>query len=999
MKKKLTVFLFVLTLGLNTIFAQSTQVSGTVKDANDGTPLPGVSVSIKGTTIGTITDTQGKYSLSVPEGATILIFSYIGMETQELNLAGQTTLDVSLESNVVGMDEIIILGYTTRKKNELTGSSVQVSGEELENNTASSIDQALQGKIAGVNISSSSGTPGSMQNVRIRGISSVTSGNEPLYVIDGVPVMSGDISGNSDYSASLTTQATLNGNDIESITVLKDASATSAYGARGSNGVIVITTKSGKAGKTQFALNTTMGWSNNAVEGYKLLNTKQRTELYEEAFGEEPSWDQSVNTDWKELLTNKNALQQNYNLSAKGGSDKGTFYASVGYNKNEAMVIHSDFERYNGNISVSRKLNQHFTFESKNSGSYAEQNGFIETSTYWQNPYATMNLLPSHLKAYNDDGSLNLFSPSNYNSYNTLYTMKHNIDQNAVTRIMSNNLVKWDIVENLSFKTNLTLDYSTANYKKYNNPNYGDGSGVNGMLYKFNTLRFNWITQNTLNYKIIQNLHKVDVSVIQEYQKQNIDYIWLTKDNFSTESLISMSSAGSLSEGGGYLEDVYRASYLALINYAFSNKYYVDVTFRREGSSKFAKENRFGNFWSIGTAWNVKSESFLQEIEELSNLRLRASYGVNGNDGIGINKYQSLLTYDISYNENGAAYASQYGNSDLSWEKNKIADLGLEFGFFNNHISGGVGYYNRNTYDLLLDVPLSLTSGFEEQVRNVGEMNNHGFEFELNFDVFRTADFSWSIGGNLATVKNEVTSLNKDTEGNYKTISDTYRQVEVGHPVYAWYMRKWAGVDPDTGNPLWYVNGKNGETTGTWSEAQEEYQGGSALPTYTGNINTHLEYKGIFLNANLYFSGGNKIYDRFSYKLYHPFYTIQGSGVQYQGVASLMDRWQQPGDVTDQPRLGYDDELLASAYESSRFLYDGDYVRLKEVTLGYNLPASITSKIKCSRITAYVKGINLLTWVKDDRMEFDPEVNYLGIHKLSTPPPTKSFIVGLNFNF
>lgn len=994
MKKVLLITLsFWFLMGFSAIFAQSTQISGVVMGANDKSPIPGVSVSVKGTSVGTITDVEGEFKLSVPAKSTSIVFSFVGMKTQEFEIADKTTFSVLMEDEAFGMDEVIVMGYTSRKRNELTGSSVQVSGADLENAPVASIDQALQGKIAGVSISSSSGTPGSMQNIRVRGVSSITSNNEPLYVIDGVPVMNDDISGSGEYSSTLTSLASLNPNNVESITVLKDASATAAYGARGSNGVIVITTKQGKEGKTNFNFSTTLGMSNDAVDGYDVLTGAQWSELYKEATGEDSGWD-GTNTDWGDLVTNKNALLQTYDLSARGGDEKSTFFASFGYNKSEATVNYVDFEKYTGQINVSRNLNKKLKFRTINSGSSIKQDGFLEQSAYYSNPYSTKYFIPSYVKAYNEDGSIYLFDNNETSNRNTLYTMKHNINRNTVTRIMSNNSLTWDIIKNLSFKTNYSLDYSIIDYKQYNNPIHGDGESTEGDLYQISNQLFSWVTQNSLNYKINKNDHRFDISLIQEYERRKKNSLEAEGTNFAAEGLTTLSSVGSPIYVGGIFEDIYRSSFLALVNYAYANLYYLDFTIRTEGSSKFAEGNRFGTFWSVGGAWNIKNENFLNTVDALSTLRLHTSFGLNGNDGIDANKYQALLTYDANYGGDGGSYSSQFGNENLQWERNQIIDFGLEFGVFNNKISGSAGYYNRRTYDLLLEVPLSFTTGHDVQTQNVGEMKNHGFEFELNMDIIRSDDFYWNIGGNFATVSNEVTKMNKNNNGEYISIETTSQMVNVGLPAYSWYMRKYAGVDTQTGNPLWYVNGKDGETTNDYGSAKKAYQNASALPKYSGSVNTHAEYKGIYLDASLYFAGGHKVYEDWAYYTHHATNSI----LYDQGVDALMNRWQQPGDITDVPRVGTDEELSYASSTSTRFLYDGDYMRLKNLTLGYSLPKSIVSKIGFSGIKAFIQGTNLLTWVKDDRLKYDPEVSAEGFTKLSTPP-VKTVLIGFNFNF
>ncbi|WP_372746250.1 SusC/RagA family TonB-linked outer membrane protein, partial [Lutibacter sp.] len=581
----------ILVLLVQITFAQEKTISGTVSDESG--PLPGVNVIIKGTKNGTQTDFDGKYSIKAKTGD-VIVFSFVGMTTTEKTVGTASTINTILSADNL-LEEIVVLGYTSRGKNELTGSTVQISGDDLAETPVTSVDQVLQGKVAGLSISSTSGTPGSVQNIRIRGVSSITSNNEPLYVIDGVPMINGDISGYSETS-NLSSLASFNGNNIESVTVLKDASATSAYGARGSNGVIVITTKNGKAGKTQFNFGTSYGWSNNAVEGHKVLTASQWDELFTEAIGYS-AWDGVTDTSWGDLISNDNAISQTYDLSARGGGDDYNFYSSIGYNSSEATVIGVDFERITGQLNLTKDFSDKIKYSTKNSFSTMTQNGFLDNSAYFSNPYLTKYFMPSYLPAYNDDGSYYL--GDDLPLYNTLYVMENNIYQNVTTRLTTNNDLSWKILENLTFKTKFSADYIVSDYKQYGDKDYGDDADTGGYLYELNTQRFNWVTQNSLQYKFqIGNDHNLEFNLIQEYQKNKTNYVGAEGEGFVTGNLQTLDSAGTILDAYGAYTDWMIGSYLGLFNYSFSNKYYLDATYRREGSSRFPSANRWGNFWS-----------------------------------------------------------------------------------------------------------------------------------------------------------------------------------------------------------------------------------------------------------------------------------------------------------------------------------------------------------------------------------------------------------------
>jgi len=1022
--KKFAIFLSILLFMGTMAFAQSRSLSGTITSAEDNMPIPGVSVSVKGTTLGTVTNVDGKYELKVPENAQTLVFSFVGMVTQDVDISGKTVVDIVMQSQTIGVDEVIVTGYASYRKSEITGSSVQVSGEDLATMPVVSVDQALQGRVAGVNISGSSGTPGSFQNIRIRGVSSITAGNEPLFVIDGVPVINGNVSA-SGASSSLSALATINSNNIESITVLKDASATAAYGARGANGVIVITTKSGRSGMSQINFNASYGFSNDAIAGPKMLTGAQREELFYETlintYGESydfsdqegakafyeahPSsfgndytlWHDagSPETDWAKIITNKNAPMQEYNLSATGGKDGYNYYVSGGYLNQEATVIGSDFERFSGTVNLDVDLSPSLRFDTKNSASHIFQNGILENSAYFSSPRVAKFFMPSIDQAYNEDGSINYETTT---LPNPLWIAQEDVNQSKLTRILSNNALTWFTpIKNLTFTTRMNIDYQVYNLKRYNNPLRGDGDGdTQGYGWQAMRNRANYVFQNMLEYELsLDGGHDFNFRAVQEYQKNRLYYLEADADHFTDFGLTNLNSAGNPTTANSWFTDWAIASYMGMVHYSYNGKYVGDLTLRREGSSRFAPDNRWGDFWAVGGAWNIYKEDFMTNVEDVLNLlKVRASYGVTGNAEISLNQYQALLSYDSDYAGEGASYPGTFGNNDLSWETSYTLDLGVDFGFFDSRITGSVGYYNRETRDMLLDVPLSLTTGFSEQTRNIGKMTNKGVEVELNVDIIRSSDFNLSLGGNIATNKNEITELAKDLNGEEINITSTTQRVETGHPLYGWYMPTWAGVDPETGDETWYVDGEGSEVTSNFNEANQVWQGGSAIPKLTGSLNLHIDYKGFFVDVSGYYAGGHKIYEGW-HRYIHG--TDVYSTLYYNGFASLMDRWQQPGDVTRNGKFEYTGRPWQ---RHSKFLYDGDYFRLRDMVVGYDFNQSLTQKIGIDGLRVFVRGTNLLTWVKDDYLEYDPEIGE-GVSGQTgmTTPPAKSFIFGVNLKF
>ncbi|HSO86373.1 MAG TPA: SusC/RagA family TonB-linked outer membrane protein [Draconibacterium sp.] len=1014
MKLFSVLLIFVLFLQFHSINAQNKIITGKVTSSETSAAIPGVSVVLKGTALGTITNSEGTYNLEVPQNAQTLIFSFVGMQTLEMPVSSNN-INVSLKTDYIGIEEVFALGYTEKGKNEITGSSFQVKGSTVTNVPVTSFDQALQGKIPGLVVSAPSGTPGTMQDLRIRGVGSITASNNPLFVIDGVPVINPDFTGEIQRST-FSALSSLKSSDIESITVLKDASATSAYGARGSNGVIVITTKKGKIGKTRFSLNTSVGFQNNATDGLIMLNGVQREELMLEAVHNTfnvpvdqaynflidnkityslKTWVETYNRkegDWDELLKNKNALVQNYNISAEGGDEVSNFYASLGYNNTEATAFGGEFSRISGKFNYQRHFTEKVKFAVNTMVSDTKQDAFLEQSAYYGNPHATRYMMSPWEQPYLADGvNLNTATTSSY--FNTLYTLENDIFQNDLTRGMINSFLEWEIIDNLIFKTVYAGDYNVAAFHGYQNRVHGDGKVKGGTALQSVTRNYNWVSQNSFDYNFALNEHNIGIKALMEYQENNNNFLSGTGEKFPADGLYYLSAASSNLDANGGFTDWKNLSYLGMANYNFKNKYIADLTYRYEGSSLFAPDSRFGNFWSAGAAWNISEEGFLSEIKNIDYLRLRASYGLSGSSAIGINQYQALLAYDKSYANEGAVYPKQIGNPDLTWEKNKNFDVGIDYAFFNGRLKGSAAYYHKYTYDLLQNVPVSRTMGHEAMMMNVGSMINKGFEIIVQGDIFRDSEFNLNVGLNLASVNNEVTELASDASGNEINIENLLRKVAVGHPVYGWYMRKWAGVNSENGNAQWYKNGVDGEVTESYYAAKKEWQGESAIPKLTGGILTHADYKGFYLDLNLYYAGGHKVYEDLSFLTHYTgFYSFS----LYNGVVELMDRWQKPGDITEVPKVWY--STRDDSRESTRFLFEGDYLRVKDLVFGYRIPAKYTGKIGFENVDIYARGTNLFTFVKDDGLKYDPEVGADGLTRFTTPP-VKSVVFGINLNF
>ncbi|MUP47402.1 TonB-dependent receptor [Gramella sp. BOM4] len=993
-------------------FAQEKTVSGTVLD-EDGLPLPGVNVIEQGTSNGTQTDFDGNYSISVAPGD-VLVFSYVGFQQQEITVTDSDVYNVSLLVDAASLDEVVVTGYVTQKKSDITGSLVEVGEEQLQEYAAASVDQALQGNVAGLAVSSSSGTPGSVANIRIRGISSITAGNEPLYVIDGVPISNGNVNA-SDATSSISALAAIDQSTIESITVLKDASATAQYGARGANGVILITTKGGKYGTTRFNFSSQVGFQNDAIDQPTPLTNAQRLELAGEAYWNDnrdffaseaeavdyvlnnvglfPQWDADgrPESNWQQVLSNPDALFQQYSLSASGGGEDNRFFASIGYLEQEATVIGSAFERISGSLNFSKDFNPSLKFSSNNTASYSFQDAFLERSAYFDSPRTATYFMNPLRMPYNDDGT-----PAEIGGSlpNPLISTRDNFNENRFTRIISGNSLDWEIGGGFSAGAKFNVDFQLYNYRTYTNRNYGYGVPTSGDASQYDRTNAFYVFQNYLNYDFeINPDHIFDIKLVQEYQSSRSYFLGGAGENFADDGLFYLSSAGTPTQATSSFNDWYMGAYLGLLQYsAFDSRYVLNLSYRKEGNSRFAADNRWGDFYSVGAAWNIHKENFMANAGAVDYLKLRGSYGVTGNADIGLNNYQSLFTYGVDYNGEGAQAVSTFGNNDLSWEINKTFDIGLEFGLFQNALTGNFAYFNRKSEDLLLDVPLSQTTGFATQTQNIGELTNSGFEFQLTANIINTEDVGLSIGGNLATVENEVTKLPLDPNGNERTVTTTITRIETGHPVREYYMPTWAGVNPETGLNEWYIDGEGGETTTNFNEAEAVFQGGNSVPTITAGMNLNFNFKGFFINAQGYYAGGHKIYEGWH------LYLHQTNGypiLAYNGYQSLLDRWQEPGDNARHSRFTTAGEPWQ---RHSKYLYDADFLRLRTVTVGYDLPSSAMEQIGMTSARIYVRGNNLATWVKDDNLLYDPEQDLGGETGLETPP-TKAVLVGVNLTF
>jgi TonB-linked SusC/RagA family outer membrane protein len=1005
MKKLLLLVLCLFIICVTQVYAQTITVNGTVRGKDDGLPVPGASVTVKGTKIGTVTDTNGQFHLGkVPADAT-LIFSFLGYNTQEVAVANKNVIDVALVINSRQLGEVVVNGYGSQTRSSSTGAIGQVKAADLEDKSFTSVDQALQGRVAGLQSVSASGQPGSLSEIRVRGIGSITAGANPLYVIDGIIINSGDLSRNSTTSNAL---AGINPNDIESINVLKDASASAIYGSRAANGVVIITTKQGKAGKTKVTFDAEYGITKpgETPDAGKPLNTDQWKTLTRQGLLNNPAYGltpttvddyinntlgagNGVNTNWLDVVQ-RTGRQQQYNLGISGGNDNTQFHISGGYFKQDGTVIASDFNRYSTSFDIKTKVNDKLSFATTFIIGETGQNTPSNGGAYANPISAGYGLLP-FLNPYNADGTYNI-DPSTFpaNNFNPLYVAANNTSTLHQLKGLGSVSGEYKILNNLKFTSRMGIDYNNLEEDSYWNPTYGDGAGYGGLSSRYYTRYFNWVWTNMVDYHLDLNHDNTWVANVKagyEAQKSQYYFSSVTTTGFPSNPAYTVPSNGSTPlEALGSNEDYTVASLLSLADISYKGKYVLSGSFRRDGSSRFGSDNRYGDFWSIGGSWNAQEEEFIKKITWINTLKVRASYGLTGNANIGNYDWRQLYGYGYNYNSAGGSAPISVGNPNLTWETNKQLDLGLDFSTFKDRLSFSFDYYNRNATNLLLDQPTSLTTGFPSFTNNVGSVRNRGVELSISGTPVIAGDFKWNAGFNIAHNANQITSL---VDG--KDITDGSFIRRVGDDFQTYYLRQWAGVDPATGSPLWYTDGSKTQTTTDYNKAAL-VANKSATPKVFGSFTSTFIYKGFSLDGMVYYNFGNYVQDQWA-----RYTQSDGANTSSNRTQAQLDAWTTPGQITNVPIYIYNNTNNSSR-ASSRFLYKGDYIRLRELTLSYSLPKSLLQNLKVSNIKFYVRGTNLLTWIRDKNLPFDPEagITSQGNYNITVP---KIFTAGVNVAF
>lgn len=1049
--KKVKILLIMLLFGLGLSLSAQTVIKGTIKSDEEKDGLVGASVLVKGTTQGTITDVNGNFELNADPQTAVLEISFTGYLTQTVPLGGRTSVEINLEKDARMLDEMVVTSFGTAKKSSFTGAYAKVSAEDLKDRPVTNIIQSLAGSSAGIQTTAGSGQPGTAPTVRIRGFGSISSSNDPLYVVDGVP-----------YSAST---ANLNSDDIESITVLKDAASTALYGARAANGVVMITTKRGTKDRNTVNVKYTKGYNSRAIPEYDRLGPADYYPIMWESYRNSLAYratnpltlaaantdasaqignllaynvynvpkNQLVTTDGKlnpsaQLIYSEDQLdwakpltrqgnRDEVNLNFSGGGEKSDYYLSFSYLNDKGFLIRSDYDRYTARMNVNSQVKSWFktgvnltaTVTKSNQADADGNTSFVNPFFFSRNMgpiypvYAydpanpTQVLLKENGQPRYDYGNLTSLGLPSRPQYGGRHAIAETeLNQNFFRRnvLGGRTYAEFSFLNDFKFTANAGVDVTNLNNSIFGNPEIGDGAPAGRATSEFaNTTSYN--LSQLLNWTKSFGNH--NVSALAGHENYNV------ADNNLTGSrsqqilegnieLINFTTTTNLSS----VADIRRVEgFFSRLNYDFNEKYFVSVSARRDGSSKFAKESRWGNFYSISGAWRLDQEDFIKSVPTISTLKLRSSFGQTGNDG-GISLYAWQPLFGLGWNNATEAgiLQSSLGNRNLEWETSNSYDVALEFGLFNDRITGTVEYFDRKSTNLIFDVPLPLSTGVATETRNIGSMYNKGIEMELHLEPIRTKDFSWSINLNATKIKNQITKM---PEQNPEIISGT-KKLKEGSSIYDFWLREYMGVNPANGEAWYRANAfqatnsiilENKDTvTNNVNNARFHYNG-SSIPNLTGGVNTAITFKGLSLSALFVYQLGGQVYDG-------AFAALMGTG-GYGSAKSveILDRWQTPGQVTNVPRMDNARTVDFNA-ASDRWLIDGSYLNIRTVTLSYQIPRTVLNKAKIQNAQIYVSGENFFISAK--RKGLNAQQNFDGVTS-NVFSSAKSLVSGISFTF
>ena len=984
---------------LLTVTQQTGKIKGTIVDSKTGEPVIGASVKVKGTKLAAVTDLNGEFELNTHANATLQI-SYVGFKETEVKASNG--MKISLEEDTESLEEVVVVGYGTQKKESLTGAMANIKGEKLKDITSATVENMLNGKVSGVYVAPGSGRPGSTGAIIIRGQTSINGATAPLWVVDGVIV------GNS--------AGDLNPDDIETMTVLKDAASTAIYGSEGANGVVVVTTKQAKHEKMSISLSAKAGLSTLNRGNLEMMDGAEFYDYYKSFQNVEsvnfPRWNEDLrnsNFDWFKLAK-KTGSTQDYNLTLNGGSQNIQSMFTLGYFKEEGAVKGYDMNRYSTRIKVVYKPYEWLTIKPNISGSRTNDKdkqysvGAMYSMMPWDSPYdENGNLVPNYYAGWVNSKAtnyLNDLAAGNY-STSTTYDLSGGLDFDI-------QIAPW-----LTFSSVNNYSYYNSQTHGYYDPKSSSGEGVNGRTTEYNYTSTRRYTNQLLRFKKSWGKHNVNALLAYEFNDYEMKYTDVYATGFIS-GFEDFMTAAKPEMATGYRTAWAKQSYFTQWRYDYDSRYYGEFSLRRDGRSNFGSNNRYGNFFSVSGAWNINNESWFKA-DWVDQLKLRAAFGSVGNVPTSLYPSYSLYSVGATYNENPGALISQIGNKDLTWEKTYTTGVGVDASFWQNRLHATLDYYIKNTSNILYQVPVTGLVGVTSIWKNIGKMRNTGIELTVGGDIIRTKDLTWNVTANISHNSNELRDLYKqrDANGNYVVkpvlISDgtsiagtAQRILEIGEPVDTYYMKEWAGVNPEDGKPQWYMDDANGNkvVTDSYSKASY-YKCGKASPDVYGSFSTSLFYKNFDLQANFGYSLGGQIY---SY--YRQEFDSDGA---YAGDRNQMklqkgwSRWEKPGDIATHPRAMYNNQDKGNL-ASSRYLESSDYLKLRSLTLGYNFDLK---KYGIQTLRLSVSGENLFTIT--DYSGVDPELpagtNDKGVLSVtntggtSVYPAVRKFMLGVNLTF
>lgn len=1065
MVRKIVLSLIAVFVFLAYATAQNRQISGTVSDAN-GHPVAGATVIVDGTSLGTTTNTAGEYTLSAPVNGTLVV-TFVGFEPQQLPIAGKTRINVTMKEDAQAIDDVIVVAFGTAKKEAFTGSAAVIKSDEIAKVQTSNVATALVGRVAGVQTSSTSGDLGKTPSIRVRGFGSINAGKEPLWIVDGMP-----------YEGDLNN---LNTNDIESMTVLKDAASNALYGARGANGVIMVTTKKAKSGDAVVTIDAKWGVNSKALEEYDVITSP--AQYYETHFKAlygyyaqtnpaakayalassgltsngtgglrynvytVPEGQALIGTNGKlnpnatlgrKIIYNgqeywltpddwideayQSAFRQEYNVNISGATERSSFYASLGYLDNTGIIKSSALERYTARLKADYQAKKwlkvggnmsyaHFS----NSNGNSNEGSASSTVNIFAFSAQMPPIYPVYIRDgsgrimvddngyqmydYGDKGNAGLTRPllPGANGLQTSWLNKKKAEGNAFS---GSGFVDISLYKGLKLTVNGSTNIDETRTTYLNNQYYGQFAEAGGTISKYHTRDIAYNLQQILNYNETFGKHNVGLMVGHEYYQKKYYYLSGTKSklfSYDNEEL-----GGAVVDGAGahsYIDDYNSEGYFMRAQYDYAGRYFVSGSYRRDASSRFHPDHRWGNFWSVGAAWLLNQENWF-DAPWVNMLKLKASYGSQGNDNIG--NYLYTDTYSIE-NNNGeiAVLFGQKGNPNITWETNTNLNIGTEFGFWNNRLSGSVDFFNRKTSDMLFAFSVPSSLGYSSYYANVGDMVNRGVEVELNADLIRTKNVLWSFNLNLTHVKNEVTYLAPEhkstTVEGYKGYIDGSYFVGEGLPLYTYYLRSYAGVDPETGASLWYkdVKGDDGKITRTKTSdytSATRYLHDSAIPSVYGGFSTSVSAYGVDFSISFNYQIGGKVYDSgYASFMSSPYGTTVGTNYH----KDILKAWTPENKGSDIPRLQYGDQYTTSV--SDRFLTDASYLNISNINVGYTLPSKITQKFGVQKLRVYLACDNVVYWSK--RQGLDPRYSFTGATNFSNYSPIRTISGGVTVQF